>query len=273
MITKDKTLKISIIIFLFISIILIGITIGNNLKNKEEKKAEEPNLSIETESNIFKIDSVLLYSSANAENNSETQTEWNLSVYQYTDIAIKIDNMVSMDELTNKNTIKELYIDNFKITSEPSIGTPTFYYKDPTKFGVSNINDEYEIKKKLKYRIATENDDNDFTNPTFYTDCSNPITLSYVNKNVAPNLIINNNKDTTITFDGTLLRDSSTLLSKLNATISFKIHIINYLNEEFTCEVSLDIPLQDDVNNIYQGSYTKELTTLKTRKFYKLEKQ
>ncbi|MBR3153341.1 MAG: hypothetical protein IKF52_07145 [Clostridia bacterium] len=273
MITKDKTLKRNVLLFLLIFIILIGITIGNNLRNKEEKKAEEPNLTIETESNIFKIDSVLLYSSANAENHSESQTEWNLSVYQYTDIAIKIDNMVSMDKLTNKNTIKELYIDNFSFPSKPDLGNPSFYYKNPTKFGVANINDEYKIKNSLKYHIINSNENIDYSKPIFYTDCSNPITISYVNKNVAPNLILKNNKETNITFDGTLLRDSSTLLSKISSTISFKIHIINYLDEEFTCEVTLDIPLQDDINNIYQGSYQKELTTLKTRKFYKIEKQ
>lgn len=270
MLFEDKKMKITLIIFSLIFIILIGLFIGNNIRNKKLEQNKEPNLSIKTESNIFQIDSIFLYSSANAINNSESkENKWNLNIYQYTDISIKINNMVSYDELTNKNTVKKIYIDNFSYPSPPSKGNPVFYYKDPSNFGIANVNDEYLINDSIEYSIKTNNEDMDFTKPIFYTDCSNPLTLSYVNRDISPNYIIENN-NSTITFDGNLLRDSSILLSSIASTVSFTIHIINYLDEEFTCEVAFDIPLKDDNIDIYSGSYTKELTKLNSSKFYKI---
>lgn len=269
MIFKDRTVRTNIVLFLLIFIILISVTVGNNLRNKQNTKKEEPNLSIKTESNIFKLDSITLYSSANAINNSDDQSKWNLNIYQYTDISIKLDNMVSMEELTNKNTVKKLYIDNIKFPSEPSLGKPSLYYKDPNKFGIATVNDEYLIKNSLNYKIITKNEDIDYSSPIYYTDCSNPITLSYINKDVVPDFTVENT-DSTIIFDGSLLRDSSVLLSTISSTVSFTIHIVNYLDEEFTCDVVFEIPLEDNLKDIYSGSYTKELTKFHSNKFYKI---
>ena len=91
MLLKDKKIRITLIIFFLIFIILIGLFIGNTIRNKKIEENKGPNLSIKTESNIFKIDSILLYSSANAINNSDSKSDsWNLNIYQYTDISIKI---------------------------------------------------------------------------------------------------------------------------------------------------------------------------------------
>ncbi len=272
MLFKDKKMKYTIIIFIIIFIVLIGLFIGNNIKKNKTNTKKEPTLSIKTESNIFKIDSILLYSSANAINNSQSDSnKWNLDIYQYTDISININNMVSYKELTNKNTVKKIYIDNFKLQSEPSRGTPKFYYKNPNDFGIANINDENLIEDSIEYKVTTTNDEIDFSKPTFYTDCSNPLTLSYVNKDINKNYVVQNNNSTVI-FDGSLLRDSTVLLSTIESTVSFTVHIINYLDEEFTCEVRFDIPLKDDTTDIYSGSYTKEITKLHSSKFYKNEK-
>lgn len=272
MLFKDKKMKYTIITFSIIFIILIGFFIGNNIRNnKNNSKKQESNLSIKTESNIFKINSILLYSSANAINNTDEQSkQWNLNIYQYTDIAINIDNMISYKELTNKNTVKKIYIDNFNLQSKPSRGNPKFYYKNPNDFGLAKINEDNSIKNSIEYTVTSSNDDIDFSKPTFYTDCSNPLTLSYVNKDINTNYVVQNN-NSTVTFDGSLLRDSTVLLSTIETTVSFTVHIVNYLDEEFTCEVRFDIPLKDDNTDIYSGSYKKEITKLPSSKFYKIE--
>lgn len=92
-------------------------------------------ISDENENSIFNIQKILLYSSANAIDHSEEQSLQDLSICQYTDISIYIDNISTVSELTNENTIKELYIDNIVATSSADKGTKILNYKNPLDFG------------------------------------------------------------------------------------------------------------------------------------------
>ena len=56
---------------------------------------------------IFKIQKIILYSGANAIDNSENESLQDLSILQYTDIAIYLDNTSTIYDMTNENTIKE----------------------------------------------------------------------------------------------------------------------------------------------------------------------
>lgn len=265
-------IKISILIFIILISILVYNTIKNYKFNKESQK-QEPVLSLTTDSNIFKVDSILVYSSANALNNSEMQEDyWDLNLYQYSDLAITIDNNVSIDGLTQKNTIKEMYIDNITYPSYPEKGTPTLYYKDSNFLGTGVIDEEKLINNRLDFNIISSND-SEASEPTFYSDCSNPIILSSINEEIVSNFVIRNT-NSAVTFDGNLLLDASILLSNIEYSVSFSIHIINNLDEEYICELSIPIKLRDsnDIYTIYDGSYQQTLTDLSANKFYKVKK-
>ena len=109
--------------------------------------------------------------------------------------------------------------------------------------------------------------------PSFYTDCSNPLVLSSVNLGVKEDLTFRNTKSA-VTFDGNLLLDANILLSKIVYQINFDLHIVNNLDEEYICYVSIPIKLSDENNlkTIYDGSYTMSYTKLESNRFYKLEK-
>ena len=64
---------------------------------------------------IFKINKLLMYSSAGVVDKSAGEVLQDLDISQYTDISISIDNKSKIQELTDENTVKELYIDNIKI--------------------------------------------------------------------------------------------------------------------------------------------------------------
>ena len=83
---------------------------------------------------VFKVSKVILYSSAEAVDNTAEQNLQDVTIHQYSDMAIYIDNL--SDELTEKNTIKELYIDNFQFFG-PELGKPNLYYKNINDFGKS----------------------------------------------------------------------------------------------------------------------------------------
>jgi len=197
------------------------------------------------------------------------QQYWNLNIYQYTDISLNINNHVNSDKLTSKNLVKKLYIDNVNFSTKPTLGNPNLFYKNPNSLGIGIVNDlDNKIEDKMDFSVISKNEDVDYKIPSFYADCSNPITLSYVNSNVYSSFILENNSGG-ITFDGTLLKKSNTLLSNIRVTVDFTIHLINANDEEYICNVSLPINLSDDNSTIYNGHYAKQLTDLDNYKFVK----
>lgn len=266
---------IIVIIIAIVSFIIYKNISNNNTTNNNTSTTNENGSAklAENEETIFQIDSILLYSSANALNNSETQKDyWNLNIYQYTDMSIMIDNHVYSDKLTSKNLVSKLYIDNVNFSVKPTLGTPGLFYKNPNSLGMPIVDDlDNQITDRMDFTVNSENSTVDYTKPSFYADCSNPLTLSYVNSNVYSSLIIQNNSSS-VTFDGSLLERSGTLLSNITATVDFTIHIENAEGDEYICNVSIPIPLSDENQSIFDGHYVQELTNLEEYKFTRVIK-
>ena len=100
-----------------------------------------------------------------------------------------------------------------------------------------------------------ENEKADYNKPTFYTDCSNPITLEYLNNDIATNYKIDENKS--VSFDGSILKDAGISTESLACKVKFKINIINNEDEKYSCWINFDIPLDD----IYEGTTMKAKST------------
>ena len=213
-------------------------------------------ISEANEKSVFNVQKVLLYSSANAIDNSESQALQNMSICQYTDISIYIDNMANASELTDENTIKQLYIDNINITSNSDKGTKLLNYKNPLNFGKY---EEIELPQnnRIDFNIVNtnvENENYDYSKPTFYTDCSNPISLGYMNKDILTDYSVSEGT-TSVSYNGKVLQEAGISLDELKYTLSFKIHIINNLNEEFVYQMSMDVDLNDENNAMRTNGY------------------
>ena len=97
---------------LLLLILMLYFTISVKIINKKFSEERSNIYKLNTRT-IFSIDKIYLYSSAGATENVENRAVWNINPYQFTDIAIYINNR--RDENFNyENTIKELYIDNIK---------------------------------------------------------------------------------------------------------------------------------------------------------------
>ncbi|MCI8412392.1 MAG: hypothetical protein HFJ40_08265 [Clostridia bacterium] len=216
----------------------------------------------ENENSIFNIQKVLLYSSANAIDNTEEQSLQNLSISQYTDISLYIDNTSSISELTNENTIKELYIDNIFVNSNSNNGYKYLNYKNPMDFGKFKNFDAPE-NNRIDFNIVNTNSENenyDYSKPTFYTDCSNPITLGYMNKDLLTNYSVSKDSKS-VSFNGKVLKEANIDLNDINCTLNFKIHIVNNMNQKFVYNMKLDIDLNDNNGGIYNGYVYRGKTT------------
>ena len=179
--------------------------------------------------------------------------------------------MATISDLTDENTIRELYIDNISIESNSDIGSKVLNYKNPLNFG------KYENilapeNDRIDFNIVntnSENESHDYSTPTFYTDCSNPISLGYINKDILTNYSATQDSNT-ISFNGKVLQEANIDLNDISYNLSFRINIINNLGEKFVYNMSLDVDLNDTNGGIYNGYvYKGKNTSGKEYQFFK----
>lgn len=254
---KKTILPVFMVILILLIIIYFCILNRYICKSIFASKMQE--ISQKNEIPEFSIEKIYLCSSANAIDNSEEQNLRDLELYQYTDIAIYLNNYKD-NGLNSKNTIKELYIDNIELQLENNdIGEAILDYTNSLKMGSKDqlkkilATSEFKQKDKIDFNIINTNEQNNKANydePTFYADCSNPISLKYINK-INRNFNINN--DRVAIFDGSILKKAEIKLEDISAKIKFRVNIVNNNNEYNSAYVSFKIPLDD----IYQGTSIK----------------
>lgn len=268
---NERLLFAILLIALFIVFILYYNFVFSEVFARNSFANQMIEIADQNENPIFSVQKILLYSSANAIDNSDDLSLKNMSILQYTDISIYIDNLATISDLTDENTIRELYIDNISIESNSDIGSKVLNYKNPLNFG------KYENilapeNDRIDFNIVntnSENESHDYSTPTFYTDCSNPISLGYINKDILTNYSATQDSNT-ISFNGKVLQEANIDLNDISYNLSFRINIINNLGEKFVYNMSLDVDLNDTNGGIYNGYvYKGKNTSGKEYQFFK----
>ncbi len=252
-------MKKSKIILTIIVIILIGIVIFLAFlvfqKHILKKQFENDilNFANKNQSTIFTIDSITLFSSADAAYKTNTANNFTIqNLYQYTDIALFINNI--SNENTLENTFKKVHIENLHFSSMPKLGEPNLYFKSINNFAKSDLTEEPPITDSFEFTISSS-DEADLTTPTLYNNLANPLTFSYVNSNIKSDYTITD-ISSPITYDGSLLQKCNIHLEDIACTLSFDIYITNNLDEDFKTTVSIDIPLSYENKSILDGNLT-----------------
>ena len=257
--------KINTALVLTIDIVLLILSIFVythifKVENVRKTYAEETTKFIENNENpVFKIGQIVLYSSANAIDNSNGDLK-DIDISQFTDMEIYIDNKVKTTEITAENTINEMYISNIKIESQSKDGEKIFNYKNPQNCGKYVDLSNWEADGIL-FNIARTNEEDknaNYDQNIFYTDCSNPISLGYINKNILKGCQVSKEIGT-VAFDGSILKSAGIDTKNLKTKISFSINITNNYNEKFVCDLSVDIDLESEDDGIYSGYLIKML--------------
>lgn len=262
---KIKNVKLAFVILIILAFVLLLVYYNfvfstSFIKNKFANQMIE--IADENENAVFNIQKILLYSSANAIDNSKDQSLKNMSICQYSDLSIYIDNSQSVSDLTDENTVNQLYIDNIVMTSKSDKGSKFLNYKSPLNFGKYKDIKQPE-NNRIDFKIINtnqENENNNYDEPTFYTDCSNPITLGYLNKDILTNYSVSD-ASKSVSFNGKVLKEADVNLDDINYTLNFTIHIINNLNQKFAYNMKLDVNLNDNNGGIYNGYVYKGKST------------
>ena len=257
-ILKNKKILLLIDIILLIVSISCYKYIYDIEKIKAIYAAETVKFVEENKNPIFSVNKIVLYSSAYAVDNTEEQNMQDIDISQFTDIAIYIDNKGESDEITAENTINEMFIDNIKLQINSDKGEHILNYKNPETFGKYVEIPNYQ-EDGMMFKIIHSNEqkeDVEENESVFFTDCSNPISLGFINKNIMTDCSIGNINGQ-ISFDGSILRNANIDLDSISGKISFSIHIRNNLDESFICNLNIDNVLEEDENGIYSGYVMK----------------
>lgn len=128
------------------------------------------------------------------------------------------------------------------------------YYKNINDFATTNYNEENKVGTNLDFTTSSENEI-DFNKPILFNNCANPITLSYINKDIKTDYTL---MDTisSLSYDGSLLKLCNITLNSISCKLSMTITITNNLDEIYTCPVVLTMPLSTESSTIYDGSLT-----------------
>ena len=253
-----KVLLIVDLILLVITVICYKIIF--DIETNKTIYAEETTRFVEENENpIFRIEKIVLWSSAHAVDNSEGELK-DIDISQFTDIEIYIDNMSRINELTFENTVSDMFIDGIEIDTNEVNRDVRFNYKNPTECGkFSDISNW--IEDGIQFNIVNTNKEqreSDFKDNLFFTDCSNPITLGYLNKDFMTHCEIGGESGV-ISFDGSILSKISQDINVLNSKITFTVHIVNNYGEKFFCKVPINIDLTENDNAIDSGFLKTEI--------------
>lgn len=259
---KTIILIISLIIS-FIILIILGKLVCDRLgnyyySNKDAKKYFE--FAENNSETIFSVERITYFSSCNADIETNSDSSFKISnLYQYTDIAIFIENTVSDENLTAKNTLKSVVVDNISFSLLPTIGTPNLYYKSLNDFASSTFSEENLITDSITFATTAE-DEIDYSTPVLYNNCANPITFCYVNSGIKDDYTLTDDI-LNISYNGSLLKSCDVTLNSISCKLSFVITITNNLDEKYTCPFILTIPLSTESSTIYDGNLILKDTT------------
>lgn len=248
---KNKIIMSVLIIIVLILLIFAFYKILYMHRNNNIFAQNAEKIQNDLDNPIFKIERILMYSDANVEDLSENQNLSNINISQFTDFAIYINNIETITELTEENTVNNLYIDNITVTGT-DFGSQKVFYKD--------INDICKYRKidtgtnRIDFKVLHNNEEKESNEDenVFYTDCSEPIVLSYVNENIVKNEDLSTSNEK-MSLDGSILRNLGIDLEDLNYKISFTINIENNLGEIYKCNCSLNVNLDSSDGGIYTG--------------------
>lgn len=264
---NKKATKIIIILFILIFILLIlYLYFFQNFFIKNNFEKEYTYLSELNEETVFSLDKIVVFSSATAQSKEVNNSVWNLDISQYSDIGIYFKNINSNQP--EKNIVKELYIDNISI-SQTEYGTPCLYKKSIQDFGKCTFSENLIIPDKLDFNIVETDSEIDNNENTIYNNLSSPITIGYYNKNVKENFL---SADSVIEYNGKILKRATIPQTSIKCNISFSVRIVNALNEQYICNINIDIPFENGTDSIYEDGYiVKEIDNLENYKFLRVK--
>lgn len=202
---------------------------------------------VEGEKNLpYKINKILLVSTVDGNSNEDSENLWNIDITQTNDIFIYIDK-----DGENKETIKEISLENFTIVTPPQKGNiqilrPTADLDNLYSNSVQNYLDD-----KIVYQGAKLDDMKSLEIANNGGVVGFRLALNDLGN------FVSNDESVEIIYDGRLLSNLGVALEEIKLTLSFDIVITTSENISYKGTISLDMPTNEIIE---QGASKIELT-------------
>ncbi len=264
---NKKTLRLICILLIFlILLIIIFIYFMQNLFIKKNFEKSYSSLSEINQESPFTLEKIILFSSATATTNDLSNSVWNLNISQFSDICIYLNN--AYNDNSAKKLIQSIYIDSINI-SKTECGTPLLYSKSIEDFGKCSFEDNKIIDNRFDFNVVNTDSDINYNNNELYNDLSTPITIGFYNKDIKSNYLYS---DSQINYNGRILKSANIPEVSIKCNLSFNINIITQEEQEYICNVNIDIPFRDENSSIYEDGYIKkEISDLDNYKFLRVK--
>lgn len=218
---------------------------------------------VEGETNMPYILSKIAIISSSQGNDKEEKVEgnqWNFAIDQDNDIYLYVEkNPEYKEDEKNKDTIKEIEINNIEATKENENGTLNIYKPDVENVNTIFSNADENIVKNLKYEVAENVDMKEMkiTNQggIMVFRCSNCDIANYVSNDEK----INHNE---------LLKKANVSLEDLKINIKFDFSIKLNSGKIYKATIPLELPVEDVIE---KGTSSNELTDMSKYVFKRIK--
>ena len=225
--------------------------------------------------NVYQFTDIALYISGNANNKGQnTIKELYIDNVKFDSLNTGTPNLLykNLFEFGKFNLEKDYLITdrlNYEVVEPAKVDSKSNTIDNSINVEIPNTVDDVERNNTNADSSNNVNDTSsvssvenlDYAKPQIYSDLSNPITLEYMNL-IKSNYLVSDIENPLV-YNGSLLKRAGVDLTSISGNITFKIHIKNILGENYVANIKIAIPLKDEVsgNTIYDGSFTKEITT------------
>lgn len=187
----------------------------------------------------YKLSKILLVSTVDGKANNDNENLWNIDITQTNDIFIYID---AKDE-NQKETIKEVSLENFQIVEAPKKGDiqilrPTADLDNLYTNSVQNY-----LEDKIVYQGAKLDDLKSLEIANNGGIVSFRLALNNLGK------FVSNDESVEIIYDGRLLSNLGVSLEEIKLTLKFDIVVTTNENISYKGSVTLDMPTNEIIEN------------------------
>ena len=239
---KKKIILISLLVIIIVTTIVVsGMQL---LKYNVEGEKKLP----------FKLDNMLIVSTADGIGRKDTESRWDLSVLQNNDIYIEIKDIV---DNKRSDSLKKVTLENFAITNGPVKGQPKIYHPVNDKDLIYIYKDENLALNSIEYNVAAISN----VKKQEIARDGGIISFSTCSYDVA-NYV--SNEDTEVAYDGKLLSKVNLTQYEIKYDLSFDIIVEMESNKRYKATMYLSLPLDDLIE---KGTVQKEITDFSNIEF------
>ena len=215
---------------------------------------------IEGEKNLpYSLEKILIVSNVDGKRNEDAANIWNINLSEYNDVYVYIKNDENISE---DITIKDITLDNFKITSKSKKGDLKLYRPTGELNNLYTYSEQNYLESNLVFQGSKIDDlknleiGNKGGVMAFRTSLENLGNYT-------------SNEDTEIVYNGSLLQKVGVALEDVKFSMNMDITIQTSENVSFKGTIKLDFPAGDIVAN---GSSNVEITDFSNVIFKRVQK-